>query len=123
MALPAIETEDRKSGADRLPTLTEVVELGSPLQQPTRAPDAPAAAHLADATAIGDSDELIARVIAELVPRVDAALEARLRDALAPALARAADGLIRDARKEMAAALRDLVAEAVSRGSQRGPKV
>ena len=34
-------------------------------------------------------------------------LEVRLREALAPILARAADALVRDARKELTAALRE----------------
>jgi hypothetical protein len=38
----------------------------------------------------------------------------RLREALAPVLARAADALIRDARKELTAALRDAVARSVA---------
>jgi hypothetical protein len=38
----------------------------------------------------------------------------RLREALAPVLARAADALIRDARKELTAALREAVARSVA---------
>ena len=37
-------------------------------------------------------------------------LEVRLREALAPILARATDALVRDARKELTAAMRDIVA-------------
>lgn len=62
-----------------------------------------------------DSQALVHRVLAEIAPRIDALFEARLREALAPALARAADGLIRESRSEVALALRDLVQDAVAR--------
>ncbi len=54
-------------------------------------------------------------MLRELQPRIDALFEARLREALAPALARVADGLIRDAREELAPALAELVRDAVAR--------
>jgi hypothetical protein len=133
---------------DRLPTLTEVVELGHALALPSDsaelplppaqplasdAPGTPVAMPLVqadgDAAALGaaqpapqwpgqagvDECALAARVLAALQPRIDALLEARLREAVAPALARAADALIRDAREELAAAMREVVAEAVAR--------
>ena len=58
--------------------------------------------------------ELSRQVLADLQRQLDLMLEVRLREALAPALARAADALIRDARKELTAALRDAVARAVA---------
>jgi len=42
-------------------------------------------------------------------------LEVRLREALAPILARAADTIVRDARKELTAAMRDIVARSIAR--------
>jgi hypothetical protein len=42
-------------------------------------------------------------------------LEVRLREALAPLLARATDTLVRDARKELTAAMRDIVAKAIAK--------
>jgi hypothetical protein len=68
-----------------------------------------------------DAHALVQRVLAELGPRVDTLLEARLREALAPALARAADGLIRQARDELSLALRDLVVDAVDRTLRQAP--
>ena len=53
-------------------------------------------------------------MLADLQRQLDLMLEVRLREALAPALARAADALIRDARKELTGALRDAVARAVA---------
>jgi len=41
-------------------------------------------------------------------------LEVRLREALAPILARATDALVRDARKELTAAMRDIVARSIA---------
>lgn len=96
VVLPA--SDEPPVSVDRLPTLTEVVEL-----RPAGAP-----------TAV-DAQALIEQVLAELAPRIDRLFEARLREALAPALARAADGLIRDTRAELSATLHDLVQEAVAR--------
>jgi hypothetical protein len=58
--------------------------------------------------------ELSRRVLADLQHQLDLMLEVRLREALAPVLARVADSLIRDARKELTAALRDAVARSVA---------
>ena len=96
VALP--ESDEPPVSADRLPTLTEVVQLG-PASGPTAV----------------DSHVLIEQVLAELAPRIDRLFESRLREALAPALARAAEGLIRDARGELSVTVRDLVQEAVAR--------
>ncbi len=84
---------------DGLPTLTEVLELGR--------------ASAAGVPHPGDTD-LVAQVLAALEPRIGALLETRLREALAPALARVADGLIREARAELAPTLRSVVEEAVA---------
>ena len=60
-----------------------------------------------------------AEVLFELEQRIGSVLEARLREALAPALARVADGLIREARQELAQTLRELVDESVTRALER----
>ena len=130
--------DDRPVSADRLPTLTEVVEIGREGGHPVGVhgvgadePDHPAdgaaagppagAEHaLAEPVAI-DEERLVHRVRGELAPRIDLLLEARLREALAPALARAADGLIRDARDELGSALRTLVEQTVARALGRPP--
>jgi hypothetical protein len=59
--------------------------------------------------------ELSQRVMADLQKQIDLMLDVRLREALAPILARAGDAMVRDARKELTAALRDVVAAAVAR--------
>lgn len=66
-----------------------------------------------------DAHALVSQVLAELQPRIDMLFESRLREALAPALARVADGLIRETRDELSGALRDLVEDAVTRAQQR----
>ncbi len=150
-------TDDRPVAADRVPTLTEVVELlgldpgdaapasreaepGAEAHEPAPAEvavaaelplDAPAAADplpepvasepapVQAPAAPMDADALVARVLVELSPRIDLMLEARLREALAPALARAADLLIRETRGPLDETLRQLVHEAVTRALQR----
>jgi hypothetical protein len=132
---------------DRLPTLTEVVQLASdpwaaaalaasgkagsaveapPQELPVPGPGPAAALLLVDAAqaspapavpeqAAPDEDELTRQVLSSLEQRLDGLFEARLREALAPALARAADGLIRELRPELTQALHDLVHDAVVR--------
>jgi hypothetical protein len=68
-----------------------------------------------------DADQITRQVLASLEQRLDTLFEARLREALAPALARAADGLIRELRPELTQALHDLVHEAVARALQESP--
>ncbi len=58
--------------------------------------------------------QLSQRVLADLQRQLDLMLEVRLREALAPVLARAADALIRDARKELTTTLRDAVSRSVA---------
>ena len=93
----------------RVPTLTEVVEFESPSPAEPSAPAPPPAA--ADALDAGDA--LSARVLAHVQRQLDASFESRLREAIAPALARCADGLIRDLQSEIASTLQGLVARAV----------
>jgi len=147
-AVGSVHVERLPPPADRLPTLTEVVVLGGELANETAldvAPGAHAAPALPAAEPLSalpldqglsaesllasalpgeaalDAHALTQRVLAELTPRVDALLEARLREALAPALARAADGLIRQARDELTLALRELVLDAVDRTLRQPP--
>ncbi len=112
----------------RVPTLTEVVSL----------PEAPAAvAPTASSAAFGrteppplpavepatprslDEDAIVQRVLADLQRQVELMLEVKLREALAPALTRATDALMREARNELASTLRDVVARAVSQEISR----
>ncbi len=110
-------TEARHLAVDRVPTLTEVLDINDevPLANvrldalPPRQATPPVAA----------ADELSADVLFDLEQRINSHFESRLREALAPALARVADGLIRDARQELSAALYGLVEDAVRRALER----
>jgi hypothetical protein len=76
-------------------------------------PGAPAASR-SGGSASGDVQST-QRVLADLQRQVELMLEVRLREALAPILARAADALVRDAKKELTAAMRDIVARSIAR--------
>ena len=107
---------------DRLPTLTEVVEpvappIGSwrPEPVPPPSPDAPEApeapAGVVDAL---DEEQLGDGVLDAVHRRIDVLYEYRVREALAPAMAQAADRLVREIRDALAETVRDVVARAVA---------
>ncbi len=54
------------------------------------------------------------RVLADVQRQIDLMLEVKLREALAPALTRATDALLREARTGLASTLRDVVSRAVA---------
>lgn len=107
---------------DRVPTLTEIVAWPDPAA-PAEAGDAPVSA---DADAGGEAssaaaasmplneEHLTQRVLIDLQRQMDLMLDYRLREVLTPLLARAADGIVREARSELASTLRDVVARAVA---------
>jgi hypothetical protein len=108
---------------DRVPTLTEVVAWPEPAAPPMPASpaDAPArspaesgsgAAHVAPASL--NEEQLTQRVLIDLQRQMDLMLDYRLREVLTPLLARAADGIVREARGELASTLRDVVERAVA---------
>ena len=110
---------------DRVPTLTEVVAWP---QAPTpargeaqlslpavEAPPAEADLMAAPSTPWRVADEqMIQGVLVEVQRQVDLMLDYRLREALTPLLVRAADGIVREARAELASTLRDVVSRAVA---------
>lgn len=84
-------------------------------EAPVPPDDRPADAGLDAAPAeSGSRDELARNVLVEVQRQVDLLLDVRMREALAPALTRTADALVRDARREITAALRDIVDTAVA---------
>ena len=111
-----------------LPTLTEVIEVkAEPLASAAPAALAPeslplesAGPHAADAPERPAA--LTKQVLEALRPRVDALLEARLREAMAPLLARCGDELQKGLRVELAAAMQALVAQAVDEALARRRK-
>jgi len=112
----------------RVPTLTEVVRLPEAQPAPAApgavpspsayAPTEPAPLHGAAAPVaaapLPDEEELTQRVLADLQRQIELMMEVKLREALAPALTRATDALMREARNELASTLRDVVARAVA---------
>lgn len=112
----------------RVPTLTEVVAwppLGhAPSAEARKAREAreatPSSAadraslEAASAAAAVSDELLVQRVLAGVQRQIDLVLEYRLRETLTPLLARAADGIVREARTELSASLRDVVERAVA---------
>jgi len=101
------------AGADRM---VERVPEQAPEPVADRLSGAPAEGADAILPPLDPADEarIIDAVIGGLQPRIDLMLEYRLREALAPVLARASDAIVRDARGELAQTLRDVVARAVA---------
>jgi hypothetical protein len=66
-----------------------------------------------------NENQLIERVLSDLQRQVELMLEYRLREVLTPAISRATEALMRDARVELASTLRDVVARAVAQELSR----
>jgi len=127
----------------QVPTLTEVIDLDAPLAVPqVPAPPASAAAPssaptpapavrtppisldslpvLAEAVSPAalqpevSEAQLAHRVLADVQKQVDGMLEFRLREALAPVLARHTEAIVRDLRDELSRTLKDVVARSVT---------
>ncbi|MEF7612552.1 hypothetical protein V4F39_01435 [Aquincola sp. MAHUQ-54] len=103
-----------------LPTLTEIVRVEPPADMPPLSEPPVLDAVVEPATV--DEHQLTRRVLADVQRQIDLMLEYRLREALAPAMARLTDALVHEARTELASTLRDVVARAVSQelNRQRG---
>jgi hypothetical protein len=101
----------------RVPTLTEVVQ-DVPVAPPTTAVPPRVEADIASdpllAAALIQEARIAEEVLASLQPRIDLLFEHRLRDALAPLLTRVYAALAQEMRVEVAAALRDVVAQVVA---------
>jgi hypothetical protein len=105
-----------------VPEPVEVEELAdaapAELPAPLEGPETPHTQAVPVAAPAFDLEAAEARitqqVLLDVQRQVDLMLEYRLREALAPALARVCDLLIREARTELSATLRDVVARAVA---------
>jgi hypothetical protein len=103
----------------RVPTLTEVI-IDLPAE-PAAAPE-PAApprdAEIAPEALLAEvwlqESRIAARVIERLQPRIDVLFEHRLREALAPMVARITAAVADEARKELAHRLREAVEQAIN---------
>lgn len=125
------------SPPSRVPTLTEVVELvpveddesmpidaavdirlnapapGAPA--PLQAVNPPMAERPPPALAeLPGQDELVRQVMADIQRQIDAMLEVRMKETLAPAITRFTDALARDTRAELGGVLKDVVTRAVA---------
>lgn len=107
----------------RVPVLTEVIEV--PGVEPALAPSHTPVVLVSERPEPGGTamplptpspmpDLLAERVLTDLQRQVDLLLEQRLREQLAPALARLTDALVRDVRDELATTLHDLVQHAIA---------
>lgn len=114
---------------DRMPTLTEVVAWPAEAAPADAATDsvrvAAAEPAAADATPLRPAlpaiteAQLTQHILTDVQRQIDLMLEYRLREALAPVLARATDNLVRESRSELASTLRDVVARAVAQEMSR----
>jgi hypothetical protein len=105
----------------RVPTLTEVI---SDLPAEAAAPAAPEPApqrteavvppETLMAEALMQETRIVSKVIERLQPRIDVLFEHRLREALAPTVARVYAALADEARKELARKVREAVEQAVN---------
>ena len=103
----------------RVPTLTEVIsDLPA---EPAAAPEPvapPRDAQIAPEALLAEvwlqESRIAARVIERLQPRIDVLFEHRLREALAPMVARVCAAVADDARKELAHRLREAVEQAIN---------
>ena len=127
-SLALIAAERMSSAAlDAVPTLTEVVEWSAAEARAVRNMSAPMWVPMAsELLAVKErariqvqATELSASLLFELETSVGLALEARLREALAPILAQAAEVMIRQAQQELSTTMRQLVDEAVTSAIER----
>ena len=102
---------------ERLPKLTEVVDVAR-TETAASVAERLAAARAAQTTPPSE-DQLVQRVLADVQRQVDLMLETRMREAIAPALTRLTDALVRETRAELASTLRDVVARAVAQELSR----
>jgi hypothetical protein len=109
-----------------LPVTTTAATPPRAAISPASVAAAPAAAPTSVPPLALDEAQMMRRVLSDLQRQVDLVLEVRLRELLAPVLSRAADALIRDARKELTAAMRDAVSRAIAqelaRRQERGSR-
>ena len=113
----------------RVPTLTEVI-IDLPADQTSAAApnaagarvDAQVAPETLMAEALMQETRIVSKVIERLQPRIDVLFEHRLREALAPTVARVYAALADDVRKELARKIREAVEQAVNEemGRHRG---
>jgi hypothetical protein len=109
-----MSTEPREP--HRLPTLTEVVPIAP---SPAAPPPVEAPLPADRPTPLPAAAELVDQVLADVQRQVGLVLEYRMREVLTAVIARATDTMVREARNELSAALREVVERAVAQELQR----
>ncbi len=107
--------EHRPVSHDRVPTLTEVLHAADGAGDST-------AVGVVAAAPVPEDAALAAQLLGSIQERIDTMFQARLREAIAPVLARAVDGLLRELGPELALALRDTAERAVAQELARRRK-
>jgi len=97
---------------DALPVLGEVVSA-PPEQQPLPLPPAISPAPQEAPPAVSEA-QLAHRVLSDVQRQIDGMLEYRLKEAMAPLLARHTEAIARDLRDELNRNLKDVVARSVA---------
>lgn len=112
--------DDRPPPPARVPTLTEVVSEAPSAAAASGQPTSAVMPVLNDAV---DEARIVAQVLGDLQPRIDLMFEYRVRETLAPVLARLTETVVREVRDELARTLRDVVSRAVAQElSRRKPR-
>ncbi len=94
----------------QVPTLTEVIEVDE--LAPMATPTAPQPIPLDSLPVL--EGQLAQRVLNDVQRQIDSMLEFRLREALAPVLARHSEAIVRELKDELARTMRDVVARSVA---------
>ncbi len=103
-----------------VPTLTEVVPWPDTGSSNPISPVPAAAAQAAEGMeSLPSEARLTQAILADVQRQIDLMLDYRMREMLAPLLARATDGLIRDSRQALASTLQEIVARAVAQEISR----
>jgi len=84
-----------------------------PVSRQTASPSLPVGGTEAPGTGV-DEALITQRVLADLQRQIDGMLEYRLRETLAPILARATEALVRELRQELSKTMKDVVARSVA---------
>jgi hypothetical protein len=117
----------------RVPTLTEVVEVHGALTEEVMPAASPADAGTGAVAALTapapttasspaqpvNADLLTQQVMSDMQRQIDAMLEVRLKEALAPIVTRLTDALARDARSELAKVMKEVVSRCVAEEVRR----
>ena len=111
-AAPSTSTS-RGTSTTTSATRLDAAMVGLPVPAPMNTP--PAAPALPTIT----EAQMTQHILTDVQRQIDLMLEYRLREALAPVLARATDNLVRESRSELASTLRDVVARAVAQEMSR----